>query len=847
MARGAGGSTNWNKVSKIYRLILNAKNPRTELKPAASADMERNPISYIKEQGYDSFIINNQSFKNNRPNEEVVVFEPEQIHILGSKADIQGFKEFVQGKQFQKLTAEEKAKTIEQLFNEDESLANSIYEALGFSKKLNFYKGDTLTIDEKIYSIVEKISSKELAKRNGLTISSNIPVYIVSEFLGSRKGGYDTVNNIIILSKDSDKETIYHELIHSVEYNLDKSELNPLYEKVKDSITEESFDGFVSWNFRKNISEFVADALSKKAFRNALKKEGLLEEVDNVLSVYTSDTTPQQKQQAQQLYSQYLDTIFPDSKVKDIVYHGTGEKFDIFDFKLVGKTTKGFANAAFFTNDKNWAFSRFALADTHQVWGKEGVVLSALINIKNPKIFDTVFDFNKSIEEGIYTNLNEELNEKLRDIFPPVKSGKIYFVVNLNKQLKPEFKFVDENQREEKYSELTGKYTVPKNITEQEYLNTLSKEEKNNFLIKKQKLNDIISSYSTDIDKAIKGLTTKTAALSGKEDSVIQTHPNTDTKEYAVFEPEQIHVLGSKTDIQGFKDFVQSKQFQKLTAEEKAKTIEQVTKEHRSITALKDLSAKLAHRIGGKVKFENNPNADWKGYNQGMTSVLNEAYMTPDTPFHEILAHPIIRAIKEGYHIPNYIESEIEITKKLINKEITKEQAKELRENRKVKTGNNKLYQSLLKELETGRGKEVFEQVKRDYVYKETLKDIFPKVDVFGISDELYEIDGKTFNSLVKAEEYQKNNPNKIPYTLEEQQEEAIVQIIGLYSAQKLDKLKDKTLIQLIKELLKEMSDFVKLIFKKEINITKDLDNISELTDTELNKLLKNGELTKKC
>ena len=93
---------------------------------------------------------------------------------------------------------------------------------------------------------------------------------------------------------------------------------------------------------------------------------------------------------------------------------------------------------------------------------------------------------------------------------------------------------------------------------------------------------------------------------------------------------------------------LKGKQFQKLTAEEKAKTIEQVTKEHRSITALKDLSAKLAHRIGGTVVFQNHPNVDWKGYNQGMKSVLNEAYMTPDTPFHEILAHPIIRAIKEG-------------------------------------------------------------------------------------------------------------------------------------------------------------------------------------------------------
>lgn len=98
-----------------------------------------------------------------------------------------------------------------------------------------------------------------------------------------------------------------------------------------------------------------------------------------------------------------------------------------------------------------------------------------------------------------------------------------------------------------------------------------------------------------------------------------------------------------ETKIQNLKN---SKQFQKLTAEEKVKTIEQVTKEHRSIAALKDLSAKLAHRIGGKVEFENKTDVDWKAYNQGMTSVLNEAYMTSDTPFHEIAFHPIIRALK---------------------------------------------------------------------------------------------------------------------------------------------------------------------------------------------------------
>ena len=671
--------------------------------------------------------------------------------------------------------------------------------------------------------------------------------------------------------------------------------------------SEEQFKEY----FINNKQEFATSIAKNKDVIDSFKRK--MEGIDYVFSQSPELASIGNKAQ----YLQYLSTIFKTSKVKDIVYHGTGEKFDIFDFKLVGKTTKGFANAAFFTNDKNWAFSRFALADTHQVWGKEGVVLLALINIKNPKIFDTVFDFNKSIEEGIYKNLQEELNEKLRDIFPPVKSGKIYLIVNLNKQLKPEFKFVDENQREEKYSQLTGKYTVPKNITEQEYLNTLSKEERNTFLNKKQKFNSIISSYSTDIDKAIKGLTTKTAALSGKEDSVIQTHPNTDTKEYAVFEPEQIHILSSKADIQGFKEFVQGKQFQKLTTEEKAKTIEQVTKEHRSITALKDLAAKLAHRIGGKVEFENRTDVDWKGYNQGNTSVLNEAYMTPDTPFHEILAHPIIRAIKNQSD-ESAIEKLLKYKKqleqlspetniwKIGNNNIAnylqigygdywmnlpaKIAIKEINDRLSSAKTNSTLYQSLLKELETGKGKEVFEQVKRDYTRKENVN---PYKEVY--ADEItekyikdnpesfktlflgeYQIYSKTINTwyiftneegTIKtdltakelSEFINKNtdasgivelfDENIGKYTLEEQQEEAIVTLLGLMAADKLDKIKDKNLISLLKELLLQMSEYIKSSFTaKEIRISElNVSNLEFLTNKRIEDFIKSGKIRKEC
>lgn len=266
------------------------------------------------------------------------------------------------------------------------------------------------------------------------------------------------------------------------------------------------------------------------------------------------------------------------------------------------------------------------------------------------------------------------------------------------------------------------------------------------------------------------------------------------------------------------------KQFQKLTAEEKAKTIEQVTKEHRSIVALKDLSAKLAHRIGGTVEFKNRTDVDWKGYNQGMTSVLNEAYMTPDTPFHEILAHPIIRAIKKS---------------------------------------KPELYQSLLKELETGRGKEVFEQVKRDYKYKQQsstpnlinqlneLKKHNPE-DILGDKLSLFSnLEGILFDDRVKdaieALELKIKNSEKFEYSLEEQQEEAIVTLLGLMAAEKLDAKKDATLISKLKELWKQISDFVKSLLRQdgikidELPITTTLNDLAEIMAYGNNKIILPG------
>ncbi len=96
-------------------------------------------------------------------------------------------------------------------------------------------------------------------------------------------------------------------------------------------------------------------------------------------------------------YSEYLETIFPESKMKQVVYHGTASKGKIekFDF-----TKSNFAKAVFFTDDLNFA-KHFAFDEV-----RDGSVQAQILDIRNS------FDYSnpEHIEElrGIIKGLVEE-------------------------------------------------------------------------------------------------------------------------------------------------------------------------------------------------------------------------------------------------------------------------------------------------------------------------------------------------------------------------------------------------------------------------------------------------------
>jgi hypothetical protein len=336
---------------------------------------------------------------------------------------------------------------VEELFNENPELANQVYEALGFKQKNQ--------IDE-------------------LGLPDDLPpfgdnYYEYIPYRENKLNGYDIdrLNKIVeILDESTDQEL----------YTLIKSKLASS-DKYKDDSKFLSSRDFYSWlgdiktrGIRKDIEEYKqGNRFKGKDVLSAITNTAFSEYIDLLINikkpVAKKEITPQQKQQAIQLYSQYLDTIFPDSKVKDIVYHGSPNGKNIlkntdFKFKFIDEEMSNIElNGVYFTQNKETAesYSNGVYTYTDKT---NKAVLPSLLNVKNPK-------YTRSIDD-------------------------ISLIDN------------------EKFKELKS----------------------NNY-----------DAFYTDMES----------------DDYLKAHKKDYITEIAVFEPEQIHILSSKADIEGFKNFVGGK------------------------------------------------------------------------------------------------------------------------------------------------------------------------------------------------------------------------------------------------------------------------------------------------
>jgi len=207
-------------------------------------------------------------------------------------------------------------------------------------------------------------------------------------------------------------------------------------------------------------------------------------------------------------YSRYLETIFPESKIKDILYHGSKDKFDFFD---KGKTRdysgiENYEHYGFYFGDK---YSAYGKTENHETVYK--YMLPVLLNIKNPYYLAEEDTKLSSID------LSTPLKDQIK--FSQENDGLIQLDFSNNLWLHNTI-FATWEEYE------THKENLHKNIL-------------NYFLAKGLKEEDLTREMIVDYVKEF-----------GINSIGVQ--------EIMVPEPEQIHILGSKKDIDKFKEFVEN-------------------------------------------------------------------------------------------------------------------------------------------------------------------------------------------------------------------------------------------------------------------------------------------------
>jgi len=236
---------------------------------------------------------------------------------------------------------------VSELFESNPELANAVYEALGFNNSLSLkdvlkeYTVEELKQGVTLRSLQNKIEEKdfETIKRAYNYLKSeekyrrikNSNEQIESKLEKLREELRQTqetkVGSVLTITNDENASDYRAKVIEINKYS-DYAILKVKTEKNKEYTIRVESDGSTKTGYIENFvfnSTNVESAESIKSEINNLKSQ--LQDLKSDYSDYYIDyfennnqITPQQKQQAQQQYSQYLDTVLPNSQVKYLVY-----------------------------------------------------------------------------------------------------------------------------------------------------------------------------------------------------------------------------------------------------------------------------------------------------------------------------------------------------------------------------------------------------------------------------------------------------------------------------------------------------------------------------------------------
>jgi hypothetical protein len=240
---------------------------------------------------------------------------------------------------------------VEELFNSNPELANQVYESLGFNTTKDIKETWINYISKK-----DNITRKEVLQRLDIYNPKMITVY---------RGEGSTVN------LENSNLPDYIKRSKGRWFTKDKTVAEQYAEMQKGKL------------FAVQLPEELFNNISKALnLQDTNGMEALLpqELVDEKIEITTP--TAQQKQEALKLYSEYLDSIFPESKVKDIVYHFSNTKIEIPDKNKFSLSANINRRKGFFGISKN-------INPRNNFANVEGTIPHAMLfNMKNPDFGD---------------------------------------------------------------------------------------------------------------------------------------------------------------------------------------------------------------------------------------------------------------------------------------------------------------------------------------------------------------------------------------------------------------------------------------------------------------------------
>ena len=455
-------------------------------------------------------------------------------------------------KSTEKPTSNEIKPGVEELFESDSNLANQVYEALGFTETIptGWEEGKTIYSKGKPVKTDFKSGITELPNGNYL-----VRAYRTDDSGKGSKGfgqrgeglylsltnpypGKD-VNTVEFEINPSDIVTYKEEFKNTISY--DKLKKRTLEFQFHDAIKEaggKAFIGGINSSEDPNLEIVLYDnSLIERA--NKSKKK-----VSNFTTNYKLYNLPTEveKQQALQAYSQYLDTLNKPN-TNPVLQSNQQEQVKKFAELQERLSNKEFLEGAKGAYESTPALQQYGTQEEYNDY----IARVSLGILKNPssggynytsKVKDIVYHGSKAKFEkfdksklGSNTNPNKE--------FPQFNDSYLGFHFTSN----PEY-YRNRHEFGSKQEQNLNEYIAILNIKNPKDIADKDEFSQNNIqFIKPEEVknNDsIIHDYLDTVD-----FTTGNKVFNY-------------TNNYVVFKPEQIHILGSKQDIEGFKEFAQS-------------------------------------------------------------------------------------------------------------------------------------------------------------------------------------------------------------------------------------------------------------------------------------------------